>query len=118
VKRLIAELDYDTFAVRERASEELEKLGTAVEPALREALKATTSAEVRQRLTHLLEKLAAPGGPSEARRLPRVVTLLELMGTREAGRVLETAAKGDAEARLTREARAALGRLNRPSSPR
>jgi RNA polymerase sigma factor (sigma-70 family) len=113
IKRLIAELDDDAFAVRERASEELEKLGAAAELALRAALAATGSAEVRQRVTRLLDKLAAPGGQSEARRLPRLVTLLELLATPEARRALEAAAKGDADARLTRDAAAALQRLNR-----
>jgi hypothetical protein len=68
---------------------------------------------VRQRVRRLLEQFAEPGGPSEARRLPRVVTLLELTGTPEARRVLEAVAKGDPEAGLTRQARAALARLDR-----
>src|SRR5262249_42132180 len=54
---LLADLDADDFAVREKAAEELEKLGEAAGPALQKALKGHLSDEVRRRVEHLLEKL-------------------------------------------------------------
>lgn len=59
-RRLLADLDNDRFGVRERASAELAKLGRAVEPELRQALKETASAEVRARLRRLLAALRPP----------------------------------------------------------
>jgi hypothetical protein len=56
-KGWVRDLNDDTFAVREGASRELEKLGAAAKPLLREALKASPSPEVRRRLEELLAKL-------------------------------------------------------------
>jgi RNA polymerase sigma factor (sigma-70 family) len=116
IKRLIAELDEDDFAVRDRASEELAKLGAAAESALRETLKATASAEVRQRVTQLLDKLAGGDDPNEARRLLRVIALLEQIGTPEARRLLEKAGRTDPDSPPAQDARAALERLERRSA--
>src|SRR5262249_55500564 len=58
VARLLNELDDDWFAVRERAMGELERLGSAVEPALRQAsLREDLSLEVHRRLDRLLNRL-------------------------------------------------------------
>ena len=113
VGELIAQLDNDTFTVREKAAAELEALDGAVEAELRKALAAATSAEVRQRLTRLLERW--DGHPPSAERLHqgRALEVLELMGTEEARSLLRGLAKGAPEAWLTREARAALGRLEK-----
>jgi hypothetical protein len=50
-------LDDDSFMVREEASRELEKLGAAAKPLLRETLKGSPSPEVRRRINALLAKL-------------------------------------------------------------
>src|SRR5262249_20828362 len=52
--RLIADLDDDEFATRERAAAELERLGEAALPALRKALAANPSAELQLRGERLL----------------------------------------------------------------
>jgi hypothetical protein len=57
VERCVRDLDDETFAVREAASGELEKLGAAAKPLLREALKASKSAEARRRIEAVLAKL-------------------------------------------------------------
>src|SRR5207302_7829280 len=57
IKQLIADLDADEFDKREAATKELEKLGRAAEPALRAALAAGPSAEVRTRVGRLLKLL-------------------------------------------------------------
>jgi hypothetical protein len=54
--RLVADLNSNIFAVRERASAELEKLRERAEPALSKALVDAPSLEVRQRVQLLLEK--------------------------------------------------------------
>jgi hypothetical protein len=55
--RWIADLDSDDLKVRENASRALDKQGQAAEAALRKAMKATGSAEVRKRIRSLLAKL-------------------------------------------------------------
>jgi RNA polymerase sigma factor (sigma-70 family) len=59
--RLLADLDSTSFAAREEATRELERLGEAAETALRESLKGRPSAEVRKRAEVLLARLAGPG---------------------------------------------------------
>src|SRR5262249_197707 len=56
IARLIADLDNDAFAVREKASAELARLGSPAEPALRKAMEGKVSAEVRSRLRALLDR--------------------------------------------------------------
>jgi RNA polymerase sigma factor (sigma-70 family) len=107
VASLIADLDSDRFAVRERASRELEQAGPAAEAGLRRALAAEPSPEARRRLEGLLQKLE--GG--ERWRPLRAIEVLEAIGTADARQVLESLAQGSPDATLTGEARAALRRL-------
>jgi regulator of sirC expression with transglutaminase-like and TPR domain len=58
IARLIAQLDADTFDVRERASRELERIGMPALPALEAATK-HTSAEVRGRAKSLVDALTS-----------------------------------------------------------
>jgi WD40 repeat protein len=115
VAKLLADLDDERFEVREQASRELEGLGRLVQPALREALAGRPSAEARRRLTALLEKVAAATPTPEEVRAIRVVEALEQAGTAAARRLLADLAGGVPEARLTREAKAALQRWGRPA---
>jgi RNA polymerase sigma factor (sigma-70 family) len=110
VAGLIADLDNNRFAVRKKTMQELEKLGDAAEPALRKALDGKPPLEVRQRIEQLLEKMDLATSPDQLRVL-RAVGALEYAGTTEARQVLRTLAGGTPEARLTREAAAALERL-------
>jgi hypothetical protein len=107
----VIDLDDDSFAVRQRASEDLEKAGELAEPVLRKALEGKPSAEVRRRVDVLLEKLAEAGTSPEWLRTVRALEALERAGTPEARQVLEALARGTPEARLTREAKATLERL-------
>jgi hypothetical protein len=59
VARLIKELDSNEFAVREKASAELTKLGARAEPALRKAMADRPPLEVTQRLQALLARVEA-----------------------------------------------------------
>lgn len=110
--RLVADLDGDDFDTRERAARELEKLGEGVEPALRKALADGPSAEQRRRIEGLLKSRES----QQSLGVLRTVEVLERLRTDEARRLLEALARGEPGARLTREAKAAVGRLARPAS--
>jgi WD40 repeat protein len=119
VARLIADLNADEFDVRERATAELTRLGTAVEPDLRRALAASPKAEARRRLEQLLarpEVMGATGPPPEQLQALRAVAVLEHIGSAEARQVLAALARGDADARLTQDAKASLERLDKQLS--
>ncbi|MGH7226177.1 MAG: WD40 repeat domain-containing protein, partial [Gemmataceae bacterium] len=113
IAHFVADLDSDQFATREKATEQLEKLGELAEPALRDALRGKPPLETRQRIDRLLENLAAQrDNPSPERlRMLRVLEALEYMDTPAARRALEELAKGAPAADLTNEANAALKRL-------
>jgi sugar lactone lactonase YvrE len=114
IQRLIADLDSDQFATREKASAELERLDRVAEVALRQALTRPPSLEARKRLAELLGKLDGATRTAGAwLQAYRAIAVLEHIGTPEARRVLRTVAAGAPEARLTQEARASLERLTR-----
>jgi RNA polymerase sigma factor (sigma-70 family) len=112
IDRLLADLDSDQFAARQKASEELRELGDPAEPALRRALDGNPSAEQRRRIKELLQALGAACPPERLRAL-RAVEVLEHLGTPDSRQVLELLAGGPAEALLTGEAKASLERLAR-----
>ncbi len=110
ISKLLADLDSDSFKLREAASKRLKELGQQAEPALRAALAAKPSPEKRRRIEELLaafQNLPSPPRPDESRQL-RALIVLERIGTAEARHLLEDVAKGPESSRLTRQARAAL----------
>ncbi|WP_020474779.1 WD40 repeat domain-containing protein [Zavarzinella formosa] len=115
VSRWVTDLDNDRFAIRERAGAELAKLRQLTVPALKAGLNNKLGEEGRGRIEKLLARAEVgrldPAG-DELREI-RSVEVLEATGTPEAKRVLEVLAKGAPEARLTEEAKEALGRLSR-----
>jgi hypothetical protein len=95
------------------ASDALEKFGDQIEPALRRLIAAKPAAEVQKRIEPPLRKLLVNPLSGQSLREVRAVEVLEQIGTAEARGILKDLA-GDAEdARLTRNARAALARLKR-----
>jgi len=110
----VGDLNADSFDAREKAAAELARLGELARPALEEALQKRPSAELRRRAEELLGRLK-PGGALSAAELRhlRAVEALEGVGTPEAKKLLEELAKGAPGARLTREADAALRRLEK-----
>jgi hypothetical protein len=88
--KLIKDLASEKFAVRDKATTELAKLGDAAELDLRTALKEQTILEVRQRLEKLLrsieEKLMDP--PPERLRLLRSLEVVESAGGAEGMQLL------------------------------
>ncbi|HMF11891.1 MAG TPA: hypothetical protein VKE94_06275, partial [Gemmataceae bacterium] len=112
LEQLIRDLDSDEFTVRDKATRAIEKLGESARPAIELALaRPVPSPELHRRLERLQQQSALPVG--EALRELRAVELLEHVATHEARGLLESLAKGAPEARLTREAKAALERLAR-----
>ena len=114
IARLIADLDADEFAVREKATQELDALGEIAVHACRKALEGTPSAESRRRLERLLSAQAretAKPSPERLRTL-RALEILERAGTQEARQLLNALADGAPGARLTEQAKAALERLS------
>jgi hypothetical protein len=117
LRRLLADLDSNTFAVREKAEAALAELGDLAEPALRQALGDKPTLELRRRVEKLLERLQGPVTRPEVLRGLRAVAVLEGIGTPAARRLLEELAAGAPGARLTREAKASLRRLDLRSPP-
>ncbi len=107
MRKLLADLDSDSFEVRDAAAKRLNELSFQVEPALRAALNAKPSLEQRRRIEELLVAAPPPPTPEELRQL-RALIVLERIGTPEARRLLEEVAKGPPSARLTRQALSCL----------
>jgi HEAT repeat protein len=117
ITRWINDLNSDIFATREQASTELAKLGDRAESALRRELGKSPSLEARRRIAALLDTLSSLT-PQVFFSL-RAVEVLEYIGTPQAREILEDLATGDPDARLTREAKESLRRLDsRKSSGR
>jgi RNA polymerase sigma factor (sigma-70 family) len=109
----ITDLDSDEFAVREKASRELQKYGDETGPVFRQVLAGDPSPEVRRRLRALLERPPSVAISGERLRQVRAITILDRIGSPEARKLLAALAEGAPEARLTREAKATLERLSR-----
>jgi WD40 repeat protein len=119
IAQLIADLDGNQFEVREKANQELEKLGKAAEPVLRQALTGDLSLEARRRVEHVLARPEAPLSTPEDIRLVRAIEVLGRIGSPEAKEVLRSLAKGAAGHWLTRDAASTLEWLDRavPAKP-
>jgi HEAT repeat protein len=109
IAQLVADLDNNDFATRDRASAELAAGIESAAMYLWGALAVTQSLESRSRLEAVLTGLE-PASAAEQRRRLRGVQLLEEMGSAEARALLKELARGDSRLALTREAGAALRR--------
>jgi WD40 repeat protein len=110
VARWLDDLDSDQFEIREKATQALQNLGEGVEAQLKKALTERPSLEVRRRIELLLKRIDEQVLSPESLRELRALACLEYTGTAEARAVVESLSRGG-EARLTREAKAALQRL-------
>jgi WD40 repeat protein len=109
VARLIADLDSDDFGIREKATEELSKLGDVGTHALRQALASKPAPEVCRHLQSLLDQARA--WTPERLRDHRAIQALDHIGTPAARDVLQAIAEGAPDARRTEEAKDVLRRL-------
>lgn len=113
IAQLIADLDNQQFAARQKAEDELEKLGQLAVSALKKTLQSQPSLEVRQRVGKLLERtFVRPTPVADVLQSLRALALLEDLGTNEARQLLDQLSQGAPDARQTREAKAVLARLN------
>jgi hypothetical protein len=117
VRTLLADLDSEDFRKREAASRALETMESTVESQLRRAWTEAMSAEVRQRLHRLLDRLKREPN-AEDLRLRRAVQVMELCGTDDARRLLRDWADGTAGIALTEQAKNALKRLSQSEPQR
>ena len=112
----VADLDSAEFAVREKASRDLEGVVESIRPRLREALAKASSVEVRKRLRRLLE-MSRPLLPAETVRHLRAIVVLEHIASSDARALLRELARGEPGDRLTRAAAEALDRLKAAHAP-
>ena len=112
VAGLIARLDANRFADREAATVALAAFGPLVGTELRAALAGNPSAEARERMTKLVDRLTADPEPPDLGP-DRAVRVLELIGIPAAASLLSEWAAGAPHAMLTEAAKAALGRMKR-----
>lgn len=112
-RKLLPDLDADDFAVREKASAELDRLPPEADFALRLALERGPAPEVRRRLERALDRRKGQfpeAGGFEPKRLRLAVTLLAEIDRPEARAALQELAKGPADAAVTAEVVSALAR--------
>jgi WD40 repeat protein len=113
--RLVTDLGDKTFAVRSRATAELDRLGHAVVPGVLARWAKAKSLEMRRRLEQFLDKHDRGVPPPEALRQRRALEVLEHIGSPQARAVLKELARGSPAVRLTQDAAVALRRLDRLS---
>jgi len=120
VARLIEDLRSERFAVRDRATQTLEKWRWLASPALKTALATETTLEGRLRLSRLMKKADAYYR-AHLRRYSLAVKVLVLVDNAEAHRLLDQWAASAPEPSLAREARETvawlLGDRKTPVSP-
>src|SRR5206468_186596 len=102
---------HERFPVREKASNELAKLGELAEPFLRRTLEARPSLEVERRVQILLTRLETSTLAPDQLRALRGFEVLERIGSAEAAAMFEAHARQGTAGRLGREAQASLQRL-------
>jgi hypothetical protein len=111
VKALIADLNNDDFATRERATADLKEHGPVAAAALREFAAKPSSLEARRRAEGILREMEQTVAPPGKLRALRAAEALEWIATKEARTLLLELAKGAPDAQLMREAAAACKRL-------
>jgi WD40 repeat protein len=112
IQKLIADLDEDDFDIRDKARKRLTELSDPTEPALTKALTRKPSVESARTIKNLLSVFSGPARGDRVRVI-RAVEVLETLATPEARKLLKSWSGGEPTALLTREAKAALERLDR-----
>ena len=111
-KKLLDELDADTYREREEASKRLTNLGDRIRPALWKTANGNLSAEQRKRVEKLLADLEPRNAPrGNDLRTIRCLGVLEHIKTPVLRKLIGEIASGMESARVTREAKACLERL-------
>jgi hypothetical protein len=110
MSRLIADLDSDSFDVREKAQTALLRAGARASRSVEATLKGAPPLEQRRRLQLILDSIRDQPIPAEQLLASRGVLVLEQIGTPKVWDFLRELAKGDGDSYFTREARFALQR--------
>jgi WD40 repeat protein len=108
--KLIDDLDSPKAEVMDKAAKELEVLGSAVGPLLREVLAGKPSDQARKQVELLLKKMEKGGFSLHQVRQLRALEAIEQIGGDAALKTLQALAEDRGEALLMREAAAALAR--------
>jgi WD40 repeat protein len=120
VRQLIRDLDDDRFQTRQDATERLYELGPLILPKLKTALSRATSSEVRFRLKNVIQQVNTVDPltnlSKEDLRLARGIQILTYLRTPAALDLLQSIEQDDARRLSTRQARAALARLQKQST--
>jgi WD40 repeat protein len=112
VAKKIRDLDSPVFAARQKAQDELTKLGEAIRDHLEKAAADKEApSEVRERIAAIFKRLDAEAPSGDRLRELRLVELLERLGLESARAELRRLAQGAAGARLTAAAQGSLQRL-------
>src|SRR5262249_18703982 len=111
IKALIEQLGSTTFAEREKASRELERVGDLAENPLRQLVAGNPATEVRRRAEDLLSRLDATVTDAENLRTLRALETLDLIPGEDADKLLRKLADGGwPGSRLTQDATRSLAR--------
>jgi hypothetical protein len=115
IQRAVADLDAPRFAVRERATRDLEVFGLTALPHLEAALKEGISPEWRMRLEKLIAKVKAEDTllTESQRVLQREMRVLEQTNSAEAKALLDKLAEANLEAGLGLDAKVAVERMGK-----
>src|SRR5207253_643146 len=108
----IGDLDSATYAVRQKAEDDLKQLGEQVEPMVKKALAGDPSPEAQKRLGAVLKALEGRMPSGDDLRAIRAMEALELAASPASRSLLQHFAKAPENARMTREARDSLRRLS------
>ena len=114
VQKWLSELDNPTFALRQRASKELAKLGELIQPDLEKYLATKPSLEGSRRAQKLLERLHDPELTPDRLRCLETIEILEILHTPQAQRLLEEIARDGLINQIRIAAQESLERLKRP----
>jgi hypothetical protein len=113
LERMLIDLESETFAVRERALNDLDRLARSAAPAVRARVDKTESLEAKRRLASFLEKHDTGPLTLDELRAVRSVEFLEHAATLAAREFLAVLSTGEPTAELTIRALAARERLDR-----
>jgi WD40 repeat protein len=89
VKKNMADLDDEVFAVREQAFQKLLRMGRWIRPSLNHAMQAPPSVEALRRMELLMTKLNESKVDPEELRIQRVTETLQIIGTPPAQELLK-----------------------------
>jgi len=112
IEGLIADLSAADAKRSEKAASRLQEFGQQAAPALYQKLRDKPAIEVRRRIEQVLAFVSRFPIPPDDLRLSRAIQVLERIGSNDAQQILKELAGGDASAKATSEAAAALKRLS------